>query len=435
MERELTRQGFLKVAGASFAGAALFGVTGCAGGQGGAGGNTLEFWFFSGERASFVRKVVESKAWKSDHPDIKVNMRVFPYEQMHDKLQSALVAGKGAPDLAEVEISRVSPFIKGDRVPFETLNDRIGDEIDNVYKPAATDPWTWKDKIFGVGNELNTVVLAYRKDVMDEIGVKTPFETWDEVIAAGKQISQGDRKMFALHDQAFGDHFMLTQSAGSTYFDEEGDYIADNEKSVEALQFLHDLVYEHNIAGIAPATEADNWYPPPYRAAFRAEKYVALFGPPWHIGFLPLDVPDQSGLWTLQRLPTGLDEGRPTATFGGTGQCITEQAGNPDLAWELIKTCNLTTEGVLADFRLRTIYPTYRPAYESPELHQSYKYFGVKVGELYSSLAPELVPFNQSPVWAEGTEALIREAISPVMRNQADAKSALTQAGEEIESA
>jgi arabinosaccharide transport system substrate-binding protein len=431
MKRKLTRRDFLKVAG--LAGTAVFGAAGCGGGGESGGANTLEFWFFSEERAGSVRKVLDSKAWTSAHPNVKVSMRVFPYEQMHDKLQSALVAGKGAPDLAEVEISRVSPFIKGDRVPFVTLNDKIGDDLQDVYKPAATDPWTWKGKIFGVGNELNTVVLAYRKDVMDKLGVKTPFETWDEVIAAGKQVSQGDRKMFALHDQSFGDHFMLSQSAGTTYFDEQGDYIGDDEKSVEVLQFLHDLVYKHNIAGIAPATEADNWYPPPYRAAFRANRYVALFGPPWHIGFLPLDVPDQSGLWTLQKLPSGLGEGRPTATFGGTGQCITEQAANPDLAWDLIKTFNLTTDGVLADFRLRTIYPTYKPAYDSPELGKPYKYFGVKVGELYSSLAPELVPFNQSPVWAEGTETLVRDAITPVMGNRMEPKSALTQAGQDIE--
>jgi arabinosaccharide transport system substrate-binding protein len=433
MKRMLTRRDFLKVTGAGLAGTAVFGVAGCGGGGQGGDGNTLEFWFFSQERAGWVRKVLGSEAWTSAHPDAKVNIRVFPYEQMHDKLLSALVSGKGAPDLADVEISRFSAFIRGDRVPFMALEERIGDEIDNVYKSAATDPWSWEGKIYGLGNELNTAVLTYRQDVMDQVGARTPFESWDEVIEAGKEVSQGDRKMFALHDQAFGDHYMLTQSAGSTYFDAQGNYIADNEKSVEALQFLHDLVYEHKIAGIAPATEADNWYPPPYRAAFRAGKYVAFFGPPWHLAFLPLDVPDQSGKWAVQKLPKGLGESVPTASFGGTGQCITEQAGNPDLAWELIRTCNLTVEGVLADFKLRTIYPTYRPAYEVEALNQPYEYFSnVKIGPLYASLAPEIVPFNQSPVWAEATETLIREAISPVLRDEAEAKSALSQAGSEI---
>ncbi len=340
MRRKLSRKDFLKVAGAGVTGAALFGTAGCGGGQEGGqgGGNSLEMWIFSEERGEWIRKVLDSEVWTSKHADVQVNLRVFPYEQMHDRLQTALVSGKGAPDLADVEISRFSPFIQGDEVPFVPLNERIGDEIDNVYKPVSTDPWTWKDQIYGVGQELNTAVLAYRQDVMEQAGIQTPFETWDEVIEAGKQISNADRKMFAIHDQAFGDHYMMSQSAGTPYFDEQGNYIADNEASVEAMQFLHDLVYEHQIADIAAVTGEDTWYPPQYRAAFRAERFVAFFGPPWHLGMLPLDVPDQEGKWAVQKFPRGVGEGIPTAQFGGTGQCITVQSQNPDLAWELIRT-------------------------------------------------------------------------------------------------
>jgi arabinosaccharide transport system substrate-binding protein len=264
-----------------------------------------------------------------------------------------------------------------------------------VYKPAATDPWTWQGKIYGVGNELNTCVLAYRQDLMDEAGVQTPFENWDQVIAAGQEVSTGDRKMFALHDLAFGDHYMLSQSAGTSLFDAEGNYIGDNEESVAALQFLHDMVYESGIASIAPAVASDNWYPPQYREAFAAERFVALFGPPWHLSFLPTDVKEQSGKWTVQKLPAGLGEGLPTANFGGTGQCVTTQSQNPDAAYDLVRIANLTTEGVIADFEARTAYPAYRPAYGDPALQEPNEYFGgQKLGQIYSELAPELPPFQ-----------------------------------------
>ena len=435
MRRRLSRRDFLKVTGAGVAGAALLGAAGCGGGQEGGqgGGNSLEMWLFSEERAAWLKKVLDSEVWTADHADVKVNLRVFPYEQMHDRLQTALVSGQGAPDLADVEISRFSPYIGEDEVPFVPLNERIGNEIDNVYTSAATDPWAWEDQIYGLGNELNTVVLAYRQDLMEEAGIQTPFKTWDQTIEAGKQISNADRKMFAIHDQAFGDHYIMAQSAGTAYFDKQGNYIADNEQSVEAMQFLHDLVYEHQIADIAPVTGGDTWYPPQYRAAFRAGRFVAFFGPPWHLAMLPLDVPDQSGQWAVQELPQGVGEGIPTAQFGGTGQCITVQSQNPDLAWELIRTCNLTTEGVLADFKLRTVYPTYRPAYDDQALQQPDEYFGQKFGPLYSSLAPRLVPFYQSPQWAEATEAIIRDAVTPVMQDRAQAAEALRQVRSTIE--
>ncbi|TCJ15606.1 extracellular solute-binding protein [Rubrobacter taiwanensis] len=437
MRRRLSRREFLKVAGAGVAGAALLGTAGC-GGQGDegqeGGAESLEMWLFSEERAEWIRQVLQSEVWTSEHGDVEVNLRVFPYEQMHDRLQTALVSGRGAPDLADVEISRFSPFIRGDQVPFVPLNDRIGDEIDNVYTPAGTDPWTWEGQIYGLGNELNTCVLAYRQDIMEDAGIQTPFETWDQVIEAGREISTADRKMFAIHDEAFGDHYMMSQSAGTTYFDEQGNYIGDNELSIEAMQFLYDLVYEHEIADIAPVAGDDQWYPPNYRAAFRAERFVAVFGPPWHLAMLPLDVPDQSGLWTVQEFPQGVGEGIPTAQFGGTGQCITVQSEKPDLAWELIRACNLTTEGVLEDFKLRTVYPTYSPAYEDPALQEPSDYFAdTRFGELYSSLAPQLVPFNQSPQWAEATETIIRDVITPVMQDRADAAEALRQVRSAIE--
>jgi len=436
MKRMLTRRGFLKAGGGALAGAYVLGLAGCGGGEeGGSGDNTLEFWAFDEGRADLARAAIKTQEWNDSHGNVEVNFRIFPYEQMHDKLLTALVSGKGAPDVADVEISRFSNFIKGDELPFVDLTDRIGDDINDVYKPAATDPWTWQNKIYGVGNELNTCVLAYRTDVMEEAGVQSPFETWDEVIEAGRAVSNDERKMFALHDIAFGDHYMLSQSSGTAYFDENGEYIGDNEKSVGALQFLHDMVYDSGIAGIAPVVANDNWYPPQYRAAFRAEKFIALFGPPWHVSFLFTDVPEQSGKWSVQKLPSGLGEGLPTANFGGTGQCVTTQSQNVDAAYDLVRISNLTTEGVMADFRARTAYPAYKPAYDEPALQKPNKYFGgEKIGELYSELAPELPPFNQSTVWGQATEALVREAITPVMQDKTDAKTALTGLRDTIES-
>jgi len=436
MAKGLSRRDFLRAGGGALVGAYALGLAGCGGEQGGSGSsNTLEFWAFDEGRAGLARAAVKTDAWKEAQGDVKVNFRIFPYEQMHDKLLTALVSGKGAPDVADVEISRFSNFIKGDELPFIDLTDRIGDDINDVYKPAATDPWTWQNKIYGVGNELNTCVLAYRKDLMDDAGIETPFENWDEVVAAGQELSNGDRKMFALHDLAFGDHYMLSQSAGTAYFDENGDYIGDNDQSVEAMQFLHDMVYELEIAGIAPAVASDNWYPPQYRAAFEAEKFFALFGPPWHLSFLLTDVPAQSGKWTVQKLPSGLGDGLPTANFGGTGQCITTQTGNADAAYDLVRIANLTTEGVVADFEARTAYPAYKPAYEDPALQEPQEYFGgQKIGQIYSDLAPGLPPFNQSPVWGQATEALNREVITPVMQNQEDAQSALIGLGDTIAS-
>jgi ABC-type glycerol-3-phosphate transport system substrate-binding protein len=247
-------------------------------------------------------------------------------------------------------------------------------------------------------------------------------------------VAGGKSKMFAIHDISWGDLYMISQHSGTTFFDEQGNYQGDNEKVVGALQFLHDMVYKEKIAGIAPAEAADKWGPPTYWAAFKAEQFVATWGPPWHLANLLLKVEDQKGKWTVQALPKGLGDSKPTANFGGTGQCITEQTKNADMAWELLKACNLTTAGVLADFKIRTAYPAYKPAYDDPALKAPSDYFGgAKIGELYTSVAPDLAPFRQSPVWPEATDAMERVVITPVMQDKKESKAALTELKAEVE--
>ena len=395
---------------------------------------TLEVWGFDEGRLNFAKNAAELPVFKDKYPNVTVNFRQFPFAQMHDKLLAALVSGQGAPDVAEVEIARFSQFLKGERVPFVPLTERIGAEVDNIYKPAASDPWSWGGEIYGLGNELNAVVLTYRQDLLDELGVETPFESWDQVIEAGKQIvAGGETKAFAIHDIHFGDWFQMAQHAGTSLFDAEGNYQGANPLSVEAMQFVHDLVFEHQIAGIAPADAQNSWFGPAYWAAFKADKFAMLYGPPWHIGGLQVNVPEQEGKWAAQRLPTGLGESRPTANFGGTGQCITEQSQNQDIAYDLIAAGNLSVEGNMYDFEQRTVYPAYIPTYERPELKEPSTYFsGTKIGELYASVAPELPPFNQSPSFFDASEAMVRVVITPVMTNRAEAEPALQELGTEV---
>lgn len=397
-------------------------------------GAELEMWGFDTARLDFAKAAAELPVFKEKHPDVTINFREFAFDEMHDKLLAALVSGNGAPDIADVEIARFSSFIKGDRIPFVALNDRIGAEAENIYKPAASDPWSWEGQIYGLGNELNAVVLSYRTDVLEALGIEPPFETWDQIIEAGKQIAaDGETKTFALHDIAFGDLWQMSQHAGTSFFDAEGVFQGENPLMVEALQFLRDLVYTHEVAGIAPAIATDDWMSPAYWAAFRANKFTMLWGPPWHLGRLAVECPDQAGKWAVQQLPTGLGESRATANFGGTGQCITEQSENPDIAFDLLAAGNLSVEGNLNDFRARTVYPAYIPAYERPELQEPSPFFGgAQVGQIYASVAPELPQFNQSPSFTDATLAMERVVITPVMNDREEPAAALKELGEQV---
>lgn len=433
----LSRREFLRMGGAGVVGTALLGISGCGGDESnqGNGSKSLEYWTYSSQEEEYVNEVVALDSWKSAHPDVKVNVRVFPYDQMYDKLLSALVSGKGAPDVALMEVNSFSRFIKGDKIPLVGLKERLGDESNKLYTKAAIDPFSWSGETYAIGSGIAPVVFAYREDIMNNLGVNTPFETWEEVVDAGKRVTTDtESKMFMLHDRHFGDHYMITQNAGGGYINEEGNLIVDDEKSVMALQFLQDLVHGEGIAGLTPGS-SDLWASPEYWAQFQAEQYVASFGPNWHMGSLEKNVPKQSGKWTAQKLPQGLGDGRPSATFGGSGPCITEQAKDPDLAWDLVHAMTLTTEGAIANFKSVGAFPSYKPAYEDQALKQSNEYFGgLKLAQLYSSLASEVPAVAASPNWSDITDTIERIAVTPVMSNNKEAKTALTEVSKQISS-
>jgi arabinosaccharide transport system substrate-binding protein len=79
---------------------------------------TLEFWGFDEGRLNFAKAASELPAFKDAHPNVTINFREFQFDQMHDRLLAALASGRGAPDIADVEIARFSMFIKGERIPF-----------------------------------------------------------------------------------------------------------------------------------------------------------------------------------------------------------------------------------------------------------------------------------------------------------------------------
>ena len=438
--RSLTRRGFLKASGTGLAGAALLGAVGtdsfsqasASGGSRSSGSETLTLWNFSNGRNTVLQAILNSSQWKSRHPHVTVNVSTFT--NITEKLQAALHAGQGAPDIAEIEINSW-PTYAGQNVPFVPLNSHIGDQIHDLYTPSATAPWSWNGRIYGIGDQLNVVVLAYRKDIMGKLGIKTPFQTWDEVIAAGQQVvKKTGSKLFGIYDLDPTDYRIILQNEGSDVFDKKGNFVGDSEKGIAALQFNHDLVYKYKVAEVAPATASNATSAPDYIAGFKSGRYVAIFGPPWLLSYLKLDVPEQAGKWTMQKLPKSLmGGGVPTANIGGTGMCITNQSKNVDLAWDLIRIQNMTTEGILHGYKLRTTYPTYKPAYQSPLLKQPSTYFGgVKVGELYASLAPDVQAFVPPLIWPQASQALISNAITPVMQNKTDARAALTALAAQI---
>ena len=372
--------------------------------------------------------------------NITIKKVVYPFDEVHNKLLAAVNAGSGVPDIGRIEQGRFSAFLKGD-VGFVDLKNHIGNKMNDLVLGSAVDYWSWKGQIYGIGSELNVCSLATRTSVLDEVGITTPFESWDDLRQAGRELkAKKDMAIISWHDMSDGDFQILLFAAGGEMFDKDGEFGGATEIGADILMMMHEMLHKEQTAIPAPVTGDSTWAPPIYWEAFRKDQIATTLGAPWHNGNLGQEDkigPSQSGQWLLQGLPKGFGANKRTATHGGTSVSIPKGAKHPDEAWEIIEFTHLTN-AILQDFDERGAMPTYKPALSDPKITKAWEYYGgQKIGELYGELAQDMPRIYQSPWAPEIHKAFTDLVITPILRDpNADAKAiqdAFTNVKNEIE--
>ena len=104
--------------------------------------------------------------------------------------------------------------------------------------PGPAKSVEWKGKIYGIPLNTNAQLLWYRKDL-----VKTPPETWDEMLAMAKKIP-GEEGLIQEQGNRYEGYVVwfnnLVASAGGTIVDDEGNPTL-NQAAVKAAQIIKDV--------------------------------------------------------------------------------------------------------------------------------------------------------------------------------------------------
>lgn len=379
----------------------------------------IEFWGYADNRNQWLEAIAGKFEQETGS---EVSILSMPFAQVHDQLQTALVSGIGAPDIADINIYQFGRFTRGERTGFVALNDYLTSEIlQNLYASAALDPWSADGVYYGLGNELNPTFMYYRWDLLEEAGIEMPITTWEEFTAAGIQYVERTGKKFVwVHPQMWQEWWILAMS-GKGFFNADGDVAFDDVLGRRVLQMMQDWIYKYEIAGIAPLDG------PAQYGALGADDFAVLFRASWFGGFLKDNIPQLSGKWMMQEHPVFADGlGAPTGAIGGTAMVITEQSANPDLAWELIAYANLSTENLAAAFQRFNLFPTYRPMWDDPALYQSDPYFNnQKPGEWIGRAGQSIPSYNPSPFWPEVSIYFQEYIVNPVVLGEMSADQAM----------
>lgn len=153
----------------------------------------VTYWYFGPNAASpQIQHEMDAQFWDAfakTYPNIKVTKQNLDYNEMLNKLRTAAL-GKAAPMVARLPILWGVEFAaKGQLREFKPED--IGYSREEFW-PGALKSVTWKDKIYGVPTNNETMALIWNADLFKQAGLdpEKPPATWDDLVNYSRQIKE-----------------------------------------------------------------------------------------------------------------------------------------------------------------------------------------------------------------------------------------------------
>lgn len=289
---------------------------------------TITVWIGSGrDQANVLKSLID----ETFTPNTNINVNLVLVDM--GMLLQATLAGQG-PDVA-VQVSNDIPVNYGmrnavvDLSQFPDLN-----EVRKIFRESAMVPYEFDGRIFGLPETETCLMMFYRKDILDELGLKVPV-TWDEMKAALSVLSKNQMDVGMLPtnispqlaEQVFA---MLLYQHGGRYYNEDATASAlDSDIAVRAFKEYCKFYTDYRLDRETPVDQR-----------FRNGEAPIVIADYTLYNQLQVSAPDIKGLWGFTMVPgTVRDDGTVdhSVTSTGSAAIIMSQAKDKEAAWEFLK--------------------------------------------------------------------------------------------------
>ena len=345
-------------------------------------------------KAHYLAYVKQKEAFEKEH-NVKVKIQLVDQRALESRLQSAFLADTDVPDMVEILNDTMGYFLSGplDEIGFVDLTDRLHEEglMDRMVRSRFSQ-WNSRGRIFALPHDVHPVMLAYRQDMVDKLGIDvSKIKTWDDFFKEGQRITKDysgdgviDHYMMDLPSNGGWGLETLILQRGAGYFNEQGELTTNSQVIVDTI-----LWYIKASRGDGRISFPADWGQTLSQALMDG-LVVFMITPDWRAKLLEQDVPSLKGLFRVMPLPVWEEGGSRTSTWGGTGLTITKKCKQQELAWKFAKFLYLKKEHLKQAFSKTSILPPLKESWAYEELNQGNDFFGgQKTGKMYSSIADE----------------------------------------------
>lgn len=205
------------------------------------------------------------------------------------------------------------------------------DEVISRFYPESLTPFRYQDKIYALPDKYTFYMMFYRKDILDELGIKVP-ETWQEVYEILPQLQNKYMEIGVpnLSDSSI-DLFttLLFQQGGNVYDHNLTKSTLDSNESIEAFKQFTDLYTKYKVSQKINHT-----------TRFRTGEAPIVFMPYTFYTTLQAAAPEINGLWGFTQMPGTVKEDGSvdhTASASATGALIFSNSEKKEEAWKFLK--------------------------------------------------------------------------------------------------
>lgn len=396
-------------------------------------GEEMEMWTFVELHAKFYEEML--KSWNEKNPDkqIKIKFTVLPYDDMHNKLQSSLLSGQGAPDMCDIELGKFANFLKGEP-QLETFDDVIGQYKDKIVK-SRLDLYSKDGKVYGLPTHVGATVAFYNTELLEGAGIDyTTIKTWDDFKAAGEKYYAATGKYLGTADTSatWQENIMLAQQ-GSDYVDENGSPKLNSPEMIKGISKLKEL-QDANAIGTVPGGQPDT---EEAYGAFNKGDYAVAFMPFWEMSRYTNYMPDLKGKIALAPLPV-FEVGMPRSVGGGgTGTVVTKTAKNVQLAKEFLAYAKLSEEGNIKIWQKLGFDPTNTDIWTKTEIthdqnNEFVQYFKNNPFDVLNEIKDEIKLIKSVDASPTINNTLCTVTLNSIFEDGKDVKEALDEAQEQV---
>jgi len=336
------------VAGLALAGVAALSLAACSPGGGTGGGEgtasdldaalekggeiTYWTWTPSGED--------QAKAFMKEYPNVTVKVvNAGTATEEYTKLQNAISAGSGAPDVAQIEYYALQQFALSDGL-LDLSSYGLAD-LEDEYTASTWSAVNLNGGLYGLPQDSGPMVMLYNKDIFDQFGLEVPT-TWDDYVSAGETLHAADPSKYITNDAGDpGFAQPLIWQAGGRPYKTNGMKVTIDLQDAGTKKWADSWNRLLEPGLLAPiATWTDDWW-----KGLGNGSIATLITGAWMPGILEGSVPEGAGQWRVAPLPS-YDGSATTAENGGSAQSVVKQSKNPALAAAFLRWLNSSDESI-----------------------------------------------------------------------------------------